>query len=180
MKWGVRILACACLLALAGCGFHWKGGRPLAPELADVYLQVTSGDVIQSRLEESLRTQLKRRGSRVVYDSQARGRLAVMRLEEETRVLSVGPTGKGIEYEIETTVDFDYSVDGRLRVPRQTLTVLRDYSFDDSQVLASEAERRQLRREMHEELADLILLRIDAALSHPPAVTPVPADEPAG
>ncbi|MGH8458277.1 MAG: LPS assembly lipoprotein LptE [Nevskiales bacterium] len=167
------------LLLLTGCGFSLKGDKPLPPELSDVYLQVASGGVIQSRLEESLRTLLKRRGARVVYDATAPGRLAVARLEEKTRVLSVDPTGKGIEYEIETTVEFDYSLNGRLRVPRETLTALRDYSFDDTRVLAKEAERKQLRREMQEELANLILLRIDAVLRNPPPDL-VPAAEPAG
>ncbi len=164
---------------LTGCGFYLKGNKPLPPELTEVYLQIPGTDVIQSRLEESLRTMLKRRGARVVYDTNAPGRLTVARLEEKTRVLSIGPDGKGIEYEIETTVEFDYSVDGKLRVPRDTMVVLRDYSFDETRVLAKEDERKQLQREMQEELADLILLRIDAVLRNSPPDL-VPAAEPAG
>ena len=177
--WMLRATGFALLMLAAGCGFYLKGGKPLPPEMSEVYLQVVSHDVIQSRLEESLRTLLKRRGALVVYNATAPGRLSVTRLQEKTRVLSVGPTGKGIEYELETTVDFDYSVNGQLRVPRQTLTALRDYSFDESRVLAKEAEREQLRREMHEELASLILYRVDAALSNQPP-EPTPVDEPAG
>lgn len=173
------LLAILCAALLAGCGFYLKGNQPLPPELSVVYLQVPGTDVIQSRLEESLRTMLKRRGAQVVYDSKAPGRLTVNKLEEKTRVLSVGPDGKGIEYEIETTVNFDFSVDGKLRVPRDTLVVLRDYSFDETRVLAKEAERKQLQREMHEELANLILLRIDAVLKNPPP-EPAPVAEPAG
>jgi LPS-assembly lipoprotein len=173
------LVAIVLAIVLSGCGFYLKGAKPLPPELSEVHLQVQSTDVIQSRLEESLRTMLKRRGARVVYDANAPARLAVARLEEKTRVLSVGPDGKGIEYEIETTVEFDFSVDGKLRVPRDTLTVLRDYSFDETRVLAKEAERKQLQREMQEELANLILLRIDAVLRNPPPEQ-VPAAEPAG
>jgi LPS-assembly lipoprotein len=113
----------------------------------------------------------------VVSSAAAPGHLTVHKLDEKTRVLSVGPTGKAIEYEIETTVEFDYSVDGQLRVARETLTVLRDYSFDETRVLAKEAERKQLQREMQEELAGLMLLRIDAQLSMP---NQAPAAEPAG
>jgi LPS-assembly lipoprotein len=175
----LRAAGLVLLLLLTGCGFYLKGDKPLPAELSEVYLQVASDDVIQSRLEESLRTLLRRRGARVVYNASAPGRLAVTRLEEKTRVLSVGPDGKGIEYEIETTVDFDYSLDGKLRVPRETLMVQRDYSFDETRVLAKEAERKHLRREMHEELANLILLRVDAVLKNPPPDL-VPAAEPAG
>lgn len=167
------------LLSMAGCGFYLKGDKPLPPELSEVYLQVPGHTVIQSRLEETLRTLLTRRGARVVNNNSARGRLSVARIEEKTRVLSVGPTGKGIEYEIETTVEFDYTFNGKLRVPRDTLSVLREYSFNSARALAKEAEREQLQKEMQEELAGLILLRIDAQLSVLPP-EPLPAVEPAG
>lgn len=174
-----RVTGWGLLLFLSGCGFYLKGEKPLPAELSEVYLQISGNDVIQSRLEETLRTMLTRRGARVVYDSTAPGRLAVLRLEENVRVLSVGPTGKGIEYEIETTAEFNYSVNGKLRVPRESLTVLRDYSFDETRVLAKEDEREQLQRAMQEELAGLILLRIDALLSSLPPDS-APAVEPAG
>jgi LPS-assembly lipoprotein len=174
-------ILCGCLL-LAGCGFALKGSRSLPPEMAVVYLDYRANrfETIQSRLEEVLRVQLKRRGAKVVGSpAAAPAHLKVHSLSERLQVLSVGQTGKAIEYEIETTVVFDYSVDGQLRVPRQSLTALREFSFDETRVLAKEAERRQLQREMQEELAGLILLRIDAALRNPPPDL-VPAAEPAG
>jgi LPS-assembly lipoprotein len=175
------LLAILFAALLTGCGFYLKGNKPLPPELSEVHVDYLGGgyETIQPRLLESLRTQLVRRGARVVSSATAPGHLKLHRLREETRVLSVGPDGKGIEYEIETTVEFDFSVDGKLRVPRDTLVVLREYSFDETRVLAKEAERKQLQREMQEELAALILLRIDAVLRNPPP-EPAPVAEPAG
>jgi LPS-assembly lipoprotein len=170
------------VVLLTGCGYHLKGGRPLPPEMSVVHLDYRAYgyEVVQSRLEESLRAQLQRRGARVVTSTtDASGRLTVHRLDQKTRILSVGATGKAIEYEIEATVEFDYSVDGFLRVPRESMTVFREYSFDETRVLATEAYGDQLRREMQEELADLILLRIDAVLASTPG-NPAPAGEPAG
>lgn len=171
------------LLALgsAGCGFYLKGDRPLPPELSEVYVNHSSGyEVIRSRLEEALQNELTRRGARVVDSATANGRLNVYRLEEENRVLSVGPDGKAIEYELVTTAEFDYSVGGKLRVPRQKISVVREYSFDETRVLAKQIEREQLQREIQEELASLILLRIDAGLGNPPSpVSPQPAAVPA-
>jgi LPS-assembly lipoprotein len=175
-------LAGSMVLLLAGCGFYLKGEKPLPPELSVVHLDYRASgyEVVQSRLEESLRTQLKRRGARVVNSATgAGGRLTVHSLRQNARILSVGPTGKAIEYEIESTVDFDYSVDGRLRIPRESMKVFREYSFDESRVLATEAYGEQLRQEMQEELAELILLRIDALLSATPPAT-APSAEPAG
>lgn len=180
VRWQAGIFTVA---LLAGCGFYLKGAKPLPPEMSTVYLQVPEQGVVKYRLEESLRTQLKRRGARVVDSAAgATGQLTVHALEQESRVLSVSViTGKAIEYEIETTVEFDYSVDGRLRVPRETMTALREYSFDETRVLATEEYSENLSREMQEELADLILLRIDAVLAATPApAEPVPVDEPAG
>jgi LPS-assembly lipoprotein len=175
------VLAGLLAVTLTGCGFYLKGDRPLPAEMSEVYLdyRAASYEAIQPRLEESLRTNLQRRGARVVSSATAPGRLTVYRLEEKTRVLSVGSDGNAIEYEIEATVEFDYSVDGRLRVPRETLTVLREYSYDETRVLAKEAERRQLQKEMQEELADLVLLRVDAQLANPQLSDP-PIAEPAG
>ncbi len=179
----VRLLSVlGSVLLLAGCGFALKGSRPLPPEMAVVYLDCHTDryETIQSRLEETLRVQLKRRGARLADSAAAApGHLKVHALTEKLRVLSVGPTGKAIEYEIETTVEFDFSVDGLLRVPRQSLTTLREFSYDETRVLAKEAERRQLQREMQEELAGLILMQIDAVLRNPPPGS-VPAVEPAG
>lgn len=163
-------------LSFAGCGFYLKGERPLPPELSEVYVNYSSGyEAIRSRLEEALHNELTRRGARVIDSATANGRLNVYRLEEENRVLSVGPDGKAIEYELVTTAEFDYSVGGKLRVPRQQMSVLREYSFDETRVLAKQIEREQLQREMQEELAGLMLLRIDAGLANPP---PDPAPDP--
>lgn len=173
----VWLAGMALALLLTGCGFYLKGHKTLPPELSEVYLQVPGDGAIQSRLEESLRTLLVRRGAKVSFDPVTKGRLTVYTLYEDVEPLTIGTSGFAIEYEIETIIEFDYTVAGKLLVPRQTLSILRDYNFNNTTVLATESERRRLQREMQEELAELILLRIDAELTSNPEG---PAAEPAG
>ena len=46
------------------------------------------------------------------------------------------------------------------------LVATRDYSFEPQQVLAKEAEELRLRQFIQHELAELLMLRIDAALTY--------------
>ncbi len=172
------VLAAALMGMLMGCGFYLKGQKPLPPEMSELYLSYPHA--FQTvRLGDTLRSGLARRGARVVSNTSTPNRLTVYSLPENSRVLSVGRTGYAIEYEIEITAEFDYTVNGQVRVPRQSVTVLRDYSSDETRILAGEAEIEGLRNAMYEEIANLILLRVDAQLSNPQP-SEAEAAEPAG
>jgi LPS-assembly lipoprotein len=173
----LHLLCAIGALALSACGFYLKGQRPLPLELSQVYIDYQPKyEVVQTPLESEIREQLTRRGAKVIDDpATATSKLSITKLNETRRVQSVGQTGKAIEYLLVTTVDFEFRVGKTLRVPSQSLTVQRDYSFDETQILAKEAERERRQQEMQEELASLILLRVDSALSHP-AATAAPAN----
>jgi len=61
-------------------------------------------------------------------------------------------------------------------VPPEAQGISRSYSFSVDEILGKEAEEARLRNYMQDELAALIMLRIDAALAH--TVIPVPAPDP--
>jgi LPS-assembly lipoprotein len=168
------------LLGLAGCGFHLAGNRMLPPPLDSVYIEtVVPYRVSEPPVEVALRSRLVRRGGVVTSRAgDAKCILRLTKLDERREVLSAGLDGKALEYLLTTRVSYELTSGKDVLVPLDTLTVSRDYSFNAEQVLAKEAEEARLREFIQDEIAELLLLRLEATLSSRPAsVTPttVPA-----
>ena len=156
---------------LAGCGFHWAGSRPLPPALASVYIDVvTPYRVSKPPLEAALSSRLLRRGARLAGSlGAARTILRITDLTESRQVLSVDPFGKAVEFKLTTTLRYQLVATGSEPLPPDTIQVSRDYSFNAQQVLAKEAEEQRLQSFMQDELAELLLLRLEALLAVAPA-----------
>lgn len=169
----------ALALLLAGCGFHWAGSRPVPEALASIYIDiVTPYHVSKPPLEAALTSRLLRRGARVLGNpGDARARLRITDLVEIRDVLSVDPFGKAVEYKLTTRLHYELIQDGKPLVPPDVLQVSRDYSFNAQQVLAKEAEEARLQSFMQDELAELLLLRLESVLVNPPAAEPAGAPE---
>ena len=186
---------CAVLLAwsallLAGCGFQLAGSRPLPPPLQSAYIDfVAPYRVSEPPLEVSLRTLLQRRGGHVTGSpSEAKAVIRLSNLKESRVVLSIGTDGKVLEFQLVTSVTYQVNAGDKVLMPPDTLTLSRSYSFKAEQVLAEDAEEAHLREYIQNELAELLLLRMEAVLGHAadapvdaavPAVT-MPAAAPAG
>jgi LPS-assembly lipoprotein len=172
--------ACAVALLLGGCGlfgFHWAGSRPLPAALTSVYIDVvTPYRVSKPPIEQALASRLLRRGARLSSTlGGARTILRISDLTETREVLSVDPFGKAVEFKLTTRVQYLLVETGGDTVPAATIQVSRDYSFNAQQVLAKEAEEQRLQSFMQDELAELLLLRLEAVLAARPAA---PAGEP--
>lgn len=159
---------------LAACGFHFAGSRPLPPELASVYIDVvTPYGVTKPPIEGALRSRLLRRGAQVTAGlGAARTILRITELSESREVLSVDPFGKAVEFKLTTRLRYEVAVTGREPLAPDGLQVSRDYSFNAQEVLAKEAEEQRLQAFMQDELAELLLLRLEALLAAPPAAPP--------
>ncbi|HUP92754.1 MAG TPA: LPS assembly lipoprotein LptE [Solimonas sp.] len=174
--------ALALVIALAACGFHAAGSRPLAEPLRSVYLEVIAPyRVSEPPLQASLRALLQRRGAKVAGSpAEALSLLRLSDLEERREVLSVGIDGKVLEFQLITSVSYVLLQGDQVLVPPDRISVTRDFSFRPQQVLAKEAEESRLREFIQNELAELVMLRLDARLSRqapgpevqPPQVVP--------
>ncbi len=157
-----RLVPVLLALVLSACGFQLQGSRALSPELSRVSVDFQAKyQVLEPPLVRALREQIERRGG------DAGGgvvRLRIANLAEQNQVLSVGADGKVIEYLYTTTVGYELTDGGRTRIPYRTLSVSREYSFNNLEVLATEAEIVQLREQMQQELAELMLLQLEAEL----------------
>lgn len=172
----VALLTGLLALAAAGCGFHLQGQRELPAALRSVFLDtVMPYRVSDPPVEAALRTRLRRRGAVVAGSVAAADTvLQLTDLNERRRVLSIGPDGKAIEFELVTEIKYALRRDGAYLVAPDIAQVRRDLSFNTEQILAKEAEERRLQEFMQDELAELILLRLEAALTLAPPAAAMP------
>lgn len=159
----VLSLVILAMLALAGCGFHLQGASPLPAGIDSMYVDYNDDYRVGAPpLVETLQQRLREQG--LLGEVDAPARLDIQRIDNRQRIVSVSPIdGRVAEYELTTRAVFDYSVNGATQLSNETLSVTRNYSFDDTERLAAEAEQRELLTSMHEELANLIFIRIARA-----------------
>lgn len=169
------ILVSVFVLLLAGCGFRLVGSGELAPELKTVYVEMPLGyRVSEPPLVTTLRARLTRRGAEVV--SRAERSEVVLRLsglDERRETLSIGADGKALEYRLSIAVRYDLLRGGVALLPGGNLTVSRDYSFQLDQILQKELEEQRLREYLQNELAELVLLRLETGLAAQRGALPV-------
>ncbi len=155
--WPSAVAAAA--LLTSGCGFHLQGREGLPELMASTYVQ--SADR-HSEFDRQLGRRLREAG---VLTSNLDEASAVVTIHRETgrRILSVSATNVPEEYEVYYTVT--YSVrerGGSVVLPEQSLTLTRDYSYDETDVLGKAREEEILRQALATDLVRLVMRRLSA------------------
>ena len=155
---GALSLAATALFGLAACGFRLAGSEKLPPVLARPYLSVKDPYTDFSREFER---QLKSSGALVQdirQDSTAT--IEVTKDLVEQRTLAVSSRNIPTDYELIYTVTFAVQgPDTQLLAP-QTITLSRDYSFQENVLLAKEHEADMLRAQMARDLVSIAMHRL--------------------
>src|ERR1700722_13253814 len=138
------------LMALNGCGIRLAGGDPLPGVLARPYLSLKDPYTDFSREFEH---QLKASGATVqTVRANSTASIEVTKDLVERRTLSVSATNIPTEYELTYTVIFSVmGADKELLAP-QTLSLSKDYSFEENALLAKEHEADIIRQQMARDL----------------------------
>ena len=151
----ILILPLACALALSACGFQMRGLTNLSFE--NLYIQ---GPKLS--ITKDLKKSLAVNGVTVVSDQQ-KADLMLELLDEtsEQKILSLSGGGKVREFELIYRVNF------RLRDPSselwgetQTVEGRRDFSYDDSQLLAKQFEEARLFEDIKSDAVREIMRRL--------------------
>ena len=158
-------LACSliamCML-LSACGFQLRQEIALPASLSTIRVDIADP---YSPLLRNIEASLRRSGANV---SEARDGVAVLRIFRNSLQrlpLSVGDTGRVQEYVFRYEVDFELAdASGLILVPRQTVELERDYSFDTLQAQGTPGEEEVVRAELEREMVQAVLRRIDAVL----------------
>jgi LPS-assembly lipoprotein len=153
------------MLLLVGCGFQLRGTADLP--FNSLYVPgATSGIALD--LKRNIRAGTN---AKVVDDPKQAD--AILQFTGETRekqILSLTGTGRVSEFRLIYRVGFRvHDGKGGDYVPQNTLTISREISFNDAEVLAKEAEEQLLFRDMQSDMVQQIMRRLSAA--HKPAST---------
>jgi len=87
---------------------------------------------------------------------------------DDNEVLSLSQSGAVREYELVRVVSFRvHDADGNDWLPAGQVDVRRSYTFNETEVLAREAQEQRLLREMTQDVVSQLVRRLQAA--HKPA-----------
>jgi LPS-assembly lipoprotein len=151
-------LAGAALLACGACGFHLQGSQPLPAVLHVAYVQAKDR---QSDFVQDLRKELLASGARLTTSSEdATAVVHVVNDDFTRRVLSVSASDQPAEYELTYTVRFSVSAADRELLAVQEVSAVRDYTFNETILLAKENEEAILREALAHDLADVVMRRL--------------------
>jgi LPS-assembly lipoprotein len=154
----VRALCAVALLALSACGFRLVGSDPLPGSMARPYVSLKDPYTDFSREFEH---QLTSAGATLQTSRDgATATIEVLRDQVAQRTLSVSAANIPTEYELTYTVTFSVQKDGKEVLPAQTISLSKDYSFNQDVELAKEHEADILREQMARDLVAIAMHRL--------------------
>ena len=156
-----RLLAVAALAFMLGaCGFHLQGRVPLPPAHTTTRL---IADDDQTDFVQGLRRALLTSGSKLTEQSErATGVVRIHKDEVTQKIISVSVNNIPREYEVTYTVEFSVEGTSGELLPSQKVSITRDYSFDETKLLAKENEEAILREGMARDLVAIVMRRLSA------------------
>jgi len=156
---GLRVMMLGGLGALSACGFRLAGGGdPLPGVLARPFLSLKDPYTDFSREFEH---QLENAGATLQgVRANSTATVEVTKDLVEQRTLSVSATNIPTEYELTYTVTFAVQGTDRALLAPQTISLSKDYSFDENVLLAKQHEADILRQQMARDLVAIAMRRL--------------------
>ena len=158
-----NLLAAPCAaLALSACGFQLR----VAPELA--FQSIYVGFSINSSLGNELKRNLASLGNlQIISDPTlqltAQVALDILQDQREKTVVGVNASGQVREFQLRVRLRFRLRTpQGRELIPETELLLQRDISFNESAVLAKEAEEGLMYRDMQSDIVQQLMRRLAA------------------
>jgi LPS-assembly lipoprotein len=156
--WPLILAAWGTLLALSACGFRLAGSDPLPGKLARPYLSLKDPYTDFSREFER---QLKTAGAALqAVRANSTATIDVTKDLVEQRTLSVSAYNIPTEYELTYTVTFSVQGPDKEMMAPQTISLSKDYSFEENALLAKEHEADILREQMARDLVAIAMRRL--------------------
>ncbi len=148
-------------LCLAGCGFELRGSASLPTEMDRTRLELSDRD---SRFARELRLLLEANGVTLV--DAAADDAAVLRVSRERisrRALTVSGNARVREYELVFDLGFSLTgPDGSRLLSNETLRLVRDFQFDEQEILGASNEEDLLREDLRRSMAAAVIRRLEA------------------
>lgn len=149
-------------LSLTACGFALRG----APEFpfSTMYSPNLSSTSLRLDLKNSIESGKK---VKVVSDvaslKDAQVVLTVLSEQQEKVVVGLNTSGQVREFQLRASFKFQLTTpQGRELIPEAEIAVQRDVSFNESAVLAKDAEETMLKRDMQKDIVRQVMRRLAA------------------
>ncbi len=163
--WFKTLALASCIMSLAACGFHLRGDTLMPFKTLSIKAVNPSSPMV---LE--LRRNLETSHVKLVDKPElAEVVLNIVSEQPEKQILTLDGGGRVSEYQLRYRVSLRaYDNEQREWLPAVELLVNRDFSYDDTQILAKQSEELMLYQSMHTDMAQQIMRR----LSHAKPVLP--------
>lgn len=157
----VRVLAAALALLPAGCGFHLQGSGSLPKSIALVRIETSD---TESDFYFGLRKALLASGTHIDESGHDESATVIHVLNDSTaqRVLTVSALNVPTEYELSYSLKFSVTAQGRELIPAEAHTLVRDYNYSESELLAKERETRILSEALAHDLVTVVMRRLSS------------------
>jgi LPS-assembly lipoprotein len=145
---------------LASCGFHLRGAATYS--FQTIFVNAAAAPPLGNALVRALGDT---GSAKVVTDPKnAQVILDIVSQVDDKEVLSLSQSGAVREYELIRRVSFRvHDANGVDWLPPGEIVVRRTYSFNESEVLAREAQEQRLLREMQQDVVQQLVRRLQAA-----------------
>jgi len=153
------LLAVLCAAVLAGCGFQLRGTK--SGNLPYKTMVIALPDTADVRVW--LERYINAAGSTDIVDDAKTAEATFQQLNDSRQktILSVNAQGRVREYRLQLNYRFQVvNAKGQTLVPPNEITLSRDITFDDSNVLAKDLEEGLLWRDMNNDLVNQIMRRL--------------------
>ena len=152
-------LLAICLL-LAACGFQLRTQPNIPAEMSRTYIATNDR---YSPFYRTFRDELEKAGVEVVNSpADATAVFSILSDVTNQRVLSVSALNVPREYEVYYTINYSVENGSQSVMEPQSLTLTRDYTYDETLVLGKAREAELLRDAIVDDLVRIILKQLAA------------------
>jgi LPS-assembly lipoprotein len=147
-------------LVLGACGFQLRG--QVAIPFQTIYIESPGYSAFANDLERAIRSSS---GTRIVENrDEAEAVLRILNERQERFILSLSSGGKVREFELRYSVAYRLTDKASADLaPPGEISLRRDMTYDDTQVLAKESEQALLYRDMKSDAVQQMLRRLSVA-----------------
>ena len=156
------ILTTLAFALLSACGFHLRGQSAFALPFQSIYIQSASDYTL---FVGEMKRALQAAGVQLA-DTPDQAQLILHIVSETTgkQILSLSGAGRVREFQLRFTLSFRaYDSTQQVWLPAAEISLLRNLTYDDAQVLAKEQEEALLYQDMRNDAVQQMLRRLNHA-----------------